>query len=110
MTWNREKSNKPLEQMEPDHFLDQLHKIRLLLNDARQNDTHYSDSKGQDQDNKRRVGDRRLNKANTDILGVHTNPARASEHPRVRTYVHIASHHGCADTGGLNLVQWPPLF
>jgi hypothetical protein len=87
MTWNREKSNKPLEQMEPDHFLDQLHKIRLLLYDARRNDTQYSDSTGQEQDNTRRVGDRRLNKANTHtLLGVHTNPARAREHPRVRTF------------------------
>jgi hypothetical protein len=31
MTGTRENSNKPLQQMELDHFLDQLHKIRQLL-------------------------------------------------------------------------------
>ena len=94
MTWNCENSNKPLEQMEPDHFLDQLHKIRQLLNDVRRNDTDYSDSTGQDQDNTRRVGDRRLNKANNvTLLALHNKPAHTClRHVPATILVRVRSH------------------
>jgi hypothetical protein len=66
MTGNRENRDKPLQQMETDRILDKVHKIRQLLKDVRWNETDYSDSTGQDQDNTRRVGNRHLNTANTD--------------------------------------------
>jgi hypothetical protein len=94
MTWNGENGNKPLEQMEPDHFLDHLHKTRPLQNDARRNDTDYTDCTGQDQDKTRRVGDRRLNKANSNtLLTAHTNPAHTRfRHVPTTILVRVRSH------------------
>jgi len=72
--------------------------------------TDHSDSTGHHQDNTQ-DGRQTSEQANSDtLLAVHTDPT----HTRLRhvpAYVHIASYHGCADPGRLNLVvQRPTLF